>query len=312
MATYHSIIPSGVLAKQVFDAVGEEVICAMDGICAVAWGDERMGEYFSITEDEVFKACTDSKEILQKICDGASVGTLIVGGDGWSIRLCRRYPRIVPDDSTIPCWEHYSVTVALIGHPSFGDDAAIKEEYARWLDLLEEPDSTNRITQSYGATKDVLMGYRIRASQLPAFMRRLGLGERNGDVAYGEVQEMERFTSFSVDLARYGFQGLYSVYPEWPIHGVTNYPSEACTRFCALIDAHDSGVLASVGRRHCAFRCKDGRSTRTLEGNRFDVYRTKTRRCLTVSFDQYADDDPPVRAFSGGVRNRLAALGVKL
>ena len=106
---------------------------------------------------------------------------------------------------------------------------------------LEKPDTANQITQSHGGTKDVLMGYRIHASRVPAFMRRLGLGKRNGVGAYGEVQEREEITNFSVDLARYGFRGLYSVYPEWPIPGVTNYSSEASNRFCALIDANDAG-----------------------------------------------------------------------
>ena len=312
MATYYARIPSDVSAKLVYDAVSAEVIKAMDGISVAAQGDERMGKYFSLADDEVFKACTDSEEILQKICDGASFGTLCVSGDGWNVRLCRRYPRLVVDDCTVPTREHYSVTVKLIAHPSFGDDAAIMREYARWLDPLETPDTANQITQSHGETKDVLMGYRIRASHVPALMRRLGLGRGNGVGAYGEVQETEKIRNFSVDLARYGFRGLYSVYPEWPVPGVTNYSSEASNRFCALIDANDNGVLASVGRRHCAFRCKDGRSTRTLEGNRFDVYLTKTRRSLTVSFDQYADEDPPVRAFSGGVRARLAGIGLKI
>lgn len=123
---------------------------------------------------------------------------------------------------------------------------------------------------------------------------------------------MGQFANFTIDLARYGFRGLYSVYPEWPVHGVTNYPNEACSRFCSLVDSKDSRVLASIGRRHCAFRCQDGRITRTLEGNRFDVCRTKTRRSVTVSFDQYSDEEPPVRSFSGGVRARLAGLGVKI
>lgn len=312
MATYHAKIPSGVSASQVFDAVSAEVVGAMDGISVSAHGDERIGEYFSVSDDEVFKACADTREVLQKLCDGSSVGYLCVSGDGWSVQLCRHYTKIVVDDCTVPSRDYYSVIVTLIGSPCFGDDAAVQQEYTRWLAPLEEADTANRITRSYGVTKDVWMSYRIRSSQVPAFMRRLGVGDRSGVEAYGEVQETGKITSFSLDLDRYGFRGLYSVYPEWPFPGVTNYSSEACGRFCALIDAHGSGVLASLGRRHCAFRCRDGRSTRTLEGNRFDVYRTKTRRSLTVSFDQYADEDPPVRTFSGGVRTRLAVLGVKL
>jgi len=312
MATYYATIPSDVSAKLVFDAVSAEVISAMDGVCVAVQGDERMGEYFSTTDDEVFKACTNPKEILQKICDGGSIGTLCVSGGGWSVRISKQFPRLVVDDSKVPCRDHYSVTVTLIAPDCFRDDAAIQQEYTRWLVPLETPDRANRVSRIHGVTKDVAMGYRIRASLLPAFMSRLGLGERNEVEAYGEVQEKGQLTNFSVDLARYGFRGLYSVYPEWPIHGITNYPNEACTRFCSLVDSHDSRVLASIGRRHCAFRCKDGRSTRTLEGNRFDVYRTKTRRSVTVSFDQYADEDPPVRAFSGGVRARLAGLRVKI
>ncbi len=312
MATYYATIPSDVSAKQVFDAVSAEVTNAMDGLCVAAQGDERMGEYFSTTDDEVFKACTNSKEILDKISDGAAIGTLCVNSGGWTVRLCRQFPRLVVDDSKVPFRDHYSVTVTLIGPDCFWDTAAIQQEYTKWLVPLEAADRANRVTRIHGATKDVSMAYRLHASQLPIFMRRLGLGERNEVEAYGEVQEKGQFTNFSVDLVRYGFRGLYSVYPEWPIHGITNYPNKACTRFCTLVDAHDSRVLASIGRRHCAFRCKDGRKTRTLEGNRFDVYRTRTRRSLTVSFDQYADEDPPVRAFSGGVRARLAELRVRI
>ena len=206
MATYYSTIPSDVSAKLVFDAVSAEVISAMDGVCVAAQGDERMGEHFSTADDEVFKACTDSKEILQKICDGASIGTLCVSAGGWSVRLSRQFPRLVVDDSKVPCRDHYSVTVTLIAPDCFRDDAAIQEEYTRWLDPLEAPDRANRVSRTYGVTKDVSMGYRIRAPLLPAFMRRLGLGDRSEVEAYGEVQEKGQLTNFSVDLAHYGFR----------------------------------------------------------------------------------------------------------
>jgi hypothetical protein len=145
-----------------------------------------------------------------------------------------------------------------------------------------------------------------------AFLRKLGLGENQNLAAYGEVQEKVEFKRFSVDLKRFGFRGFYSVYPQWPIHSSTNYHADAYGRFCAMVDLGSPGVSGSVGKRYCSFRCQDGRNTRTLALNLFDIYRTKTRRSLTVSFEQYADEDPPVRAFSGGVRKRLAALGMKI
>ena len=156
------------------------------------------------------------------------------------------------------------------------------------------------------------MHYRIRASRVPEFLRYLGLNEPNRVQAHGEVRELGNITPYPLELSSYGFRSLYSVYPEWPIAGVTNYQGPACARFCELVDVPDSGVLVSVGRRHCAFRCKAGGCTRTLAGNQFDVYCTKTRRSLRVSFDRYADEDPPVREFSGGVRSRLAQLGMKI
>jgi hypothetical protein len=33
---------------------------------------------------------------------------------------------------------------------------------------------------------------------------------------------------------------------------------------------------------------------------------------LFLSFEQYADDDPPVRMFSSGVRKRLVAIGAEI
>lgn len=179
MATYHATIPSDVSAQLVFDALSAEVVRSMDGVCVAVHGEERMGEYFSTAKDEVFKACDDPKEILQKIGNGASVGTLCVNGGGWSVRLSRQFPRWVVDDSKVPCRYHYTVTVTLIGADAFRDDAAIEQEYSRWLVPLELPDQGNRVSRIYGATKDVAMGYRIRASLLPAFMSRLGMGERS-------------------------------------------------------------------------------------------------------------------------------------
>lgn len=43
MATYQKPIPPEVTATQVFDALGEEIVRAMTGICVTAHGDERMG-----------------------------------------------------------------------------------------------------------------------------------------------------------------------------------------------------------------------------------------------------------------------------
>lgn len=121
MATYQKPIPPEVTATQVFDALGEEVVRAMTGICVTAHGDERMGRHFSIRDDEVFKACIDPLEIFRKISDGATLGTLFVRGDGWNIRLCRNFRRASVDDCAVPAREHYSVAVTLISHPSFGD-----------------------------------------------------------------------------------------------------------------------------------------------------------------------------------------------
>lgn len=312
MAYYFAKVQPGVATKQVFDAVSAEITSSMKGICVVASGDERMGRYFSVAEDEVFKACTNSAEILQKVCDGASVGRLCVHAESWRMNLYRRYPRIVVDDATLPSRDYYFVSVTLIASDCFENKAAIEKQYANRLDPLETPSFGNRVCEIHGPTKDVVLHYRIHTSQLPNYLHQLGVGERDDVEAYGEVQELKQITSFSVDPARYDFRGLYSVYPDWSAYKVTNYANDTYARFCDLIDNDNSGLLISVGRRHCAFRCKDGSSTRTLEGNYFDISRTKVKRSLAISFDQYADEDPPVRTFSGGVRARLAELGIKI
>jgi hypothetical protein len=312
MASYRATIPAEIPAKQVFDAVNGEVAAAMNGIVVTAAGDERMADFFSIAQDEVFKACTDPREILDKLSDGASLGRLCVDHRQWNVRLSRHFPKQVEDDCSIPLRDHYSVTVTLKSYPHIINEARKLADHASWLAPLEPPMWGNRVCENWGSTTDLLMLYRIPIPDVLAFLRKLGLGENQNLEAYGEVQEKVEFKRFSVDLKRFGFRGCYSVYPEWPIHSSTNYRADAYGRFCTLVDSGSPGVLGSVGKRYCSFRCQDGRNTRTLALNQFDIYRTKTRRSLTVSFEQYADEDPPVGAFSGGVRKRLAALGMKI
>jgi len=311
MATYYAKIPSDVSAKQVFDAVSAEVVTAMDGIVVAAHGDERMGDFFSPAADEVFKACIDRREIFQKLADGSSLGMLCINRRDWSVHINRTFTKTVEDDRTVPNRDHYSVRVNLKSYPHIGNDARKMTDYATWLDPLE-PLTGNRVSESWGITKDLNMFFRVRPSDLVPLLRKLGLPDGRDVEAFGDVQERVKLTMFTVDFSRFGFRGLYSVYSEWPVNSSTNYPNDAYVRFCGIVDSKNSGVRASVGRRNCAFQCKDGRTTRTLDGNQFDVYRTKTRRTVTVSFEQYADNDPPVRMFSSGVRKRLAALGAAI
>lgn len=311
MASCTAVIPPSISALDVFDTVSREIVASMEGISVAAYGDERIGNFFSVTEDRIFKTCTDAREIYQKVCDGSAIGTLSLRGDGWSASLDCPWHTVV-DDCTIPKQEHYAVSIALINHPGFGSEDVVANEYAKRLGLLEEPgDYVRKTSESWGDTRDVCLNYRIRFSRVPEFLRHLGLPDDDRIQTNGEIQELEKIAPFFVDFVRYGFRGLYAVYSE-PVRRVTNYPLEARARFCALVDAPDSGVLASVGRRHCAFRCKDGRVTRTLAGNRFDIHQSKTKRSLTIDFERYEDTDPPVKMFSGAVREHLAALGMKI
>ena len=312
MATYHATIPSEIPAKNVFDAVNAEVAAAMDGIAVCASGDERMSEFFSLADDEVFKACTDPRDILEKLTDGGSFGWICIDHGQWNVRLSRHFPKRVEDDRSVPVRDHYDACVTLKSYPHFNNEEQKLADHESWHGPLEPPIWGNRVSEFWGTTKDLLMSYRIRTANVVDFLAKLGIGKDGSLETYGEVQEKVAFEPSQIDLKQFGFRGLYSVYPEWPTPSSTNYPSDAYERFCALVDSGGPGVLASVGKRYCSFRCQDGKHTRTLALNKFDVHRTKTKRSLSISFEQYADEDPPVRAFSGGVRKRLAALGMKI
>lgn len=288
----------------------------MDGIAVAVHGDERMGEFFSLSEDEVFRACIDPRDIVARICDGASVGFLSIRSGDRSVRVSRTFPSLEVADGSRPRCESYSVMVTLVGYQDFADDERIHSEYENWLDLFDHGIGRNRFCRSYGESKDIMLEYQLRPENVEPLLRRLRVGLDASVEVHGDIQELQEFKPAGFDLAgcslRFGFRGLYSVYSDSQGVGVTNYPFEAYDRFCKLVDCDLPGILASVGRRRCSFRCKDGSITRTLGGNRFDVYRTKTRRTVSIGFEQYADEDPPVRLFSGGVRKQLAGIGIKV
>jgi hypothetical protein len=312
MAKYYANIPEGVLTKEIFEAVSAEVVTSMDGIVVDAHGDERMGDFFCPKTEEIFKACISPREIYEKLSDGAALGRLCLSRGSLEVLVSRSFSKLVEDDCAVPVRDHYSVGVKLRSYPYMGNDERKKADYESWLSRfpLQSVDG-DKVCESWGVTKHLCMNYQVSVPELLTFVGKLGLPESGELQAYGDIQERGKLTPFSVDLARYGFRGLYSVYSEWPVRWSTNFPDDSYVRFCGVLDS-SSGVFLSVGRRYCAFRCTDGRSTRTLAMNQFDIYPTKTRKRITVGFDQYADEDPPVGAFSGGVRKRLANFGVKI
>lgn len=316
MAVYYATIPQQVSTEEVFVSANSEVLSGMDGIVVAAHGDERMGDFFTLSKDQVFRACIEPRDILARVCDGAALGFLTIRLEDRSVHISRTFPTREVDDCSIPQFDHYPVMIALVAHQGFSDDKSIHAEYERCLDLLEPIAGGNRFTLSYEEIKKVLMHFQLAPKNLPKLLRKLGVGEDGVVKAHGEIQELHQFGPADFDLAgvalRFGFRGLYSVYPEHATYSVTNYPLVDYSRFCDLVDMGFPNILASIGRRYCSFHCKDGRITRTLEGNRFDIYRTKTKRTVTVSFDQHADEDPPVRLFSGGVRSKLASIGIEL
>lgn len=312
MAQYYSAIPNSVSAKQVFECINREVVGGMDGIIVEAHGDERMADYFSVEKDIVYKACTDPEEILEKVEAGSLVGRLVLQSKEWSVSLCRNLSKQAEDDLSIPEFTFYTVGVTLISYPYMKDDRKIMMEYQKWLDPLEACEG-NSTTGSYGKTIDVILNYRLPRDRILRFIKLLFLKTSGSfEAACGQIQERARMRNVQLDLARYGFRGLYSVFPDWPVASVSNFGLSKYEQFCAAIDSAPRGVFVSIGRCYLSYGAKDGRITRTLGGNRFQIYNTKTRRSVSVGFEQYSNEDVPVRLFSGKIRAKLKTLDISI
>ena len=311
MATYNAKIPERVSARTVFEAVNEEAVGGMEGIIVSAHGDHRTGEVFSVEHDVVFKACVRWEEIVERIGSGSLVGRLNIENEGVEIVLSRMARKVRENDATVPEFNSYEVMMTLRDYPAIKDEARILADYEGWKIAPLSGFAERAHTVIYGETKDVCFRYLLRVDAVADFLAVLreklsGIPKR----IYGEVQEREAFREFEVDLERHGFRGNYSVYPDWPVPTLSNYPRGDYVRFCDAIDARRKSVFVSVGRGYVAYRASDGRITRSLRGNHFEIYGTKTGRSLCIGFEQYDDGDIPVRQFSRGIRKRLKGLGV--
>jgi hypothetical protein len=315
MAEYFAVIPKTVSTQSVFDAINREVVGGMDGIIVVAHGNEKMGNYFSMDKDLVYKACIEQREILDKINSNRKIGWLSVLFPNFQIYVSRGFNKIIEDDISNPDVDYYNVSITLLNYPSKNDKNQINADYQSWLgplELIPGNRSVGLLGASCDISKNMAFMYKVKCIDFPDWMTALIAKSARDVQMHGEVQETKGFCKFEIDLKRYCFRGSYSVYPEWINPSVSNYPLTFVNRFSSAVDSAGSDCRISVGRKYVSYNSADGRKTRTLGGNHFNIYNTKTRRSVWVGFEQYSDDDIPVRLFSSAVRIKLKELDIKI
>ncbi len=309
MANYWSPIPAEVPSQAVFEAINSHTVGGMDGIAVSAFGDHGMAEYFDPSSDEVFKFCQSRIEICGKVAAGSALGNIEIRNATEHTTISKPpKPSIPEDDCSIPTTDIYDVRINLINPAEFGKAEALLGLYEQRLGILA-PVSGNRFTQSWGETKDVWLFYKIKCRDLHRFLEAYDI--ENSREWFGDIQEKSQIKENPIDSSRYPFSHPYSVYSNsWK--NVCNYPISAKERFCSLLEGCPINLRLSVGRRFLSFKTDDGRQTRTLYGNQFDIHQHKGKRKLSISFEQYSDEDIPVRKFSGEVRKSLKQLGIKI
>ncbi|MCD6052549.1 MAG: hypothetical protein K0Q55_3967 [Verrucomicrobia bacterium] len=309
MANYWSAIPAEVPSQAVFEAINSRTVDGMDGIAVSAFGDHGMAEYFNPASDEIFKFCQSQREICEKVAAGSTIGNLYIQSATEQIAIFKPYkPTIPEDDTSIPTTNTYDVRITLINADEFGMEEAILKSYEDRLGILA-PVSGNRFTMSYGETKDVALFYQIRCVNLCKFLEIYEV--ENSREWLGDIQEKSQIKENPVDSSHHPSCHPYSVYSN-SLKNVCNYPISTKERFCSMLDGCPLNLRLSVGRRFLSFKTDDGRQTRTLYGNQFDIHHFKGKRKLSISFEQFSDEDIPVRKFSGEVRKSLKQLGIKI
>lgn len=309
MANYWSPIPAEVPSLAVFEAINSHTAGGMDGIAVSAFGDHSMAEHFDPAADEVFKFCQSENEICEKVATGSTAGNIEIQNTTEHATISKPpKPTIPEDDCSIPRTDTYDVRIALINPAEFGKEEAILKSYEGRLGILA-PVPGNRFTMSYGGTKDVWLFYKIKCQDLHRLLETYEV-EKSGEW-FGDIQQKTQIKENPIDSTRYPFSHPYSIYSN-SLKNVCNYPISAKERFCSLLDSCPINLSLSVGRRFLSLKTDDGRQTRTLYGNQFDIHHHKGKRKLSISFEQYSDEDIPVRKFSGEVRRSLKQLGIKI
>jgi hypothetical protein len=312
MANYFASIPIAVRTEVVFEAINSHVVGGMDGLVVAAFGDHTLASCFDPATDEVLKFCVSSGEILEKVSTGSIVDDFDIRIPGESVRITRDFIKRTEDDASVLKHDRYNLIISLIDAPEFGSEAAINKAYEQRLNLPVQPPFGNRFCKVYGATKDVQLFYSLGRHDLLPFLEAYAKQSAGRLEMFGAVQERGDITENVVDAALHPFRSPYAVYASYLAKYVSNYPMQSRERFCKLIDNCPENLKLEVGRSYLSFAATDGRNTRSLGGNQFSIYGSKGKRRLSVGFEQYADEDIPVRAFSGGVRQSLKGLGIKI